>query len=100
MKPSWNLLELAIAAIIIVTIAVLLVALPACADEITCPQGQPCKIIVVSPQDEQVMLMPNGILDMATWSSRPLADYANAWRDKLKNAPAGKPFMPPAPEKK
>lgn len=84
-------------------IAVGIVLIGACSLSIaddTCPPGVPaCKILVVTPQEEQTLTAPNGILDMAVWASRPLGDFANQWRDKLKNAPAGKPYASPSPEK-
>ena len=70
----------------------------ALADDIACPQGTPCKIVTVTPQEEAALTAPNGILDMATWASRPLGDFANQWREKLRAAPAGKPYTTPKKE--
>ena len=68
------------------------------ADEITCPPNvQSCKIVVVTPQEEQTLLAPNGIFDMALWASRPLGDWINGWKDKLRTAPAGKLYVSPKP---
>ena len=65
------------------------------ADEPTCPPATPCKVVTVTPQEEASLTAPNGILDMATWASRPLGDFANQWREKLRTAPAGKAATPP-----
>ena len=69
------------------------------ADEPTCPPATPCKVVTVTPQEEASLTAPNGILDMATWASRPLGDFANQWREKLRTAPAGKANVPLPPEK-
>lgn len=67
-----------------------------------CPPGVPtCKIVVISPQEEQTLTAPNGILAVAEWGNRAgLADIVSAWRQKLATAPAGTVHKPETPDKK
>ena len=84
---------------VIATILTITTCSLARADEPTCPPATPCKVVTVTPQEEAALTAPNGILDMATWASRPLGDFANQWREKLRTAPAGKANVPLPPEK-
>jgi hypothetical protein len=66
-----------------------------------CPQGmQSCKVLILSPQEEQLLIQPGGIL--ATAGEARKLDYAGAAQyfiQKIKDAPAGdvkKPDPPPA----
>jgi hypothetical protein len=55
-----------------------------------CPTPMPCKILILTTEEEQAMLGPRGILDTAE-QGRPL-DLLGAvkfFRDKIAKAPAG-----------
>ena len=100
MDKFMRLAILWISALCIITAILILLFGNVRADEITCPPGFPsCKILVITPQEEQTLTGPNAIFDMARWASRPLGDWIDGWKAKLALAPAGKPFTPPAPPK-
>lgn len=57
-----------------------------------CQTASPCKIVILSAEEEQALLGPNMILDTAQ-QGRPL-DLSGAvtyFRDKLRQAPRGTP---------
>ena len=85
-----------------VAVAIVLIGLTVLArsDTPTCPPNTTCKVITVTPQEEQTLLGPNAILDMAVWAMRPLRDWADLWREKLRTAPAGKPHETPSAQEK
>ena len=61
-----------------------------------CPQGAPsCKVVVITPQEEQVLLQRNGILDSAEQARfLDLSAYVKYFRDRIANAPAGEVKKP------
>jgi len=64
--------------------------LPASAFAEPCPNNQPCKVLTLTPAEEQTLTGPNGIFDQATWASRStMTDIVAAWREKIKQAKAG-----------
>lgn len=71
---------------------------------VDCPSGaKQCKVLIVTPEEEQVLTQQNGIFEMAEWAFRPLGQAAKYWREKLATAPAGNtlptaPVVVPAPE--
>lgn len=72
-----------------------------------CPPGyKSCKVIFLSPEEEQSLTGANAILDHALWANRAgLSPVIEAWRRKLAEAPAGvvdapKPEMKNKPEPK
>ena len=68
--------------------------------DVPCPPPQPneppgCKVLVLTPFEQNILVGPNQILDTAK-QGRPL-DLTNAtdyFRHKIEAAPAGKPFGP------
>ena len=67
-----------------------------------CPPGAPsCKVVIMTPQEEQTLIAPNGIFDNAEWANRSgLAGIVAAWKQKLATSPAGtvkKPEPVPTP---
>jgi hypothetical protein len=68
-----------------------------------CPPPPPnipptCKVITVNPGEEGSLIGPGNILDAAEWARRmELFNTVQYWREKLKTAPAGTPYAPPAP---
>ena len=66
---------------------------------VPCPRGaKSCKIMVLSPEEEQALVQPNGILATAAVARKiDLEGIANYFFDKIKNAPAGKVTEPPKP---
>ncbi len=59
---------------------------------LTCQTSSPCKVIVLSKDEEDALLGQNKILDTAM-QGRPLdlLGAVNYFRDKIRNAPAGVP---------
>lgn len=78
--------------------------------EYPCPaNAKSCKIITLTPDEEASLVGPEMIFDHALWGARVRFDgIVQAWRDKIRNAPAGKatagkvvaPTPPPAPPTK
>lgn len=60
------------------------------AEPIPCQTPSPCKIIILSREEEAALVDPNQILDTAT-QGRPLdlMGKVNYFRDKIRNAPPG-----------
>ena len=56
-----------------------------------CPTPQPCKIVIISVDEEQTLLGQNMIFEMAEWAMRPLGPTIQAWRRKIESSPAGAP---------
>lgn len=59
------------------------------------PPTKQCKIITLTPEEEQTLIGPDMLFDQAQWARQQFGPLIKAWRDKLQNAPAGKA----APEK-
>ena len=61
-------------------------------DPAQCPQGaRSCKVVILTPEEENTLTAPNGIFDTAVWANRAaFTDMTRAWREKLSAAPAGK----------
>lgn len=56
----------------------------------SCPNNQPCKVITLTPQEEQTLTGPGGIFAQAEWASRStMSDLVAAWKEKLKQAKPG-----------
>lgn len=70
------------------------------ADPIFCQTPSPCRVIILSTEEEQALTGPNQILDTAM-QGRPLdlAGKVLYFRDKIRNAPAGQTVQPEAPPK-
>lgn len=66
-----------------------------------CPiAGKPCKIVVMTPEEEKTLTDPDMLMDHAIWANRVKFDsLVAAWRQKLQQAPAGK-IVEPKPEDK
>lgn len=63
-----------------------------------CPNpGEPCKVIVLTPQEEQMLMNKNGVLDTAQAARFiDLGNIVSYFREKIAHAPAGD--MKPAPK--
>lgn len=63
-----------------------------------CQTTSPCKVIMLSREEEEALTGPNQILDTAL-QGRPLdlLGKVTYFRDKLRTAPAGAPLTSPAP---
>lgn len=64
-------------------------------EQAQCPTPQPCKIVIISADEEQTLIGQNMIFEMAEWAMRPLGPTVQAWRRKLEAAPAGTPAKKP-----
>lgn len=74
-------------------------AQPETAPAYFCPPNTRCKILILTEQEEQTLVAPNAILDLARWANRSaMGDLTDAWREKIKQAPYGKPLEIPKPE--
>jgi hypothetical protein len=79
----------AVIAITVLTCAFLLFLAFARAEE--CPPNvQACKVLVLTPEEEQALMQPRGVLDTAR-EGRPLelGQIAAYFRDRIARAPAG-----------
>ena len=74
-------------------------ALAAEPKDVTCPTaGQPCKILVLTPQEEQLLIKPNGVLDSAAAGRYlDLGNIVSYFRIKLMQAPQGEVKSVPKP---
>lgn len=81
----------------------LLGAMTARTEEATtsCPVGaKSCKVITITPDEEQALAGPNMIFDHAEWANRAtLGQIVQAWRLKVLLAPQGKVVPAPAEKK-
>ena len=95
-RPRWNpVTELILAAVLGTAIALVLGSIVDRAKAETCPSPQPCKVLILTPDEEQALTGPRGILDTAE-QGRPL-DLGGAvkyFRAKIDKAPAGTPPVP------
>ena len=64
-------------------------------EQVQCPTPQPCKIVIISADEEQTLLGQNMIFEMAEWAMRPLGPTIQAWRRKIESSPAGAPAKKP-----
>ena len=66
---------------------------------IKCPNpGEPCKVLVLTPNEEKVLTGPNGILDTAAQGrSIELSGAVVYMKNKIQNAPEGTVQAPPKP---
>lgn len=66
--------------------------------EYPCPaNAKSCKVITLTPEEEASLVGSEGLLDHAAWANRVrFGDFVHGWRDKVRNAPAGKVAAPPA----
>lgn len=71
----------------------------ASAQEYPCPPGlKSCKVIVLSPDEETTLVGPEMIFDHAVWAARvKFESMTQAWREKIRQAPAGKVAPEPVP---
>lgn len=70
------------------------------ADLGTCPPGaKSCKILTITPEEEQTLAGPDMVWDQALWARQQFGPLLKAWRDKFQNAPQGKPYVEPTPPK-
>lgn len=86
----------------IVFAVLLLTASPVAATD--CPEGLPsCRVLILSPQEEQILTAPNGVLATAAEARKvDFAGVAEYFARRIKDAPAGevkKPAAPPEPDK-
>lgn len=98
---TLELLVLFIAGTLLVLFLQWILARPAGAAEAAttqCPNpGEPCKIVTISPQEEQLLIKQGGILDTAQAGRYiDLGNIVAYFRMKLANAPAGE--VKPKPE--
>lgn len=74
-------------------------ALAAEPKDVTCPTaGQPCKVLILTPQEEQLLIKPSGVLDSAAAGRYlDLGNVVSYFRMKLMQAPQGevKPVSKP-----
>ena len=68
------------------------------------PPGQPpvtkCKVIALTAEEEQALVGPNGVFDIAEKGAYiALGGVIKFFRDKIANAPAGVVKQPEAPKK-
>lgn len=69
------------------------------ADAAECPTPQPCKWISLSPQEEAILIQPNGILDTASQGRKIELEAATMYfRQRIKEAPQGGIKQPEAPK--
>lgn len=60
------------------------------AGKIICPTPEPCKILVLSQQEEKILMQQNGILDTAAQArSLDLGQFAVYLKTRIAAAPAG-----------
>lgn len=68
-----------------------------------CPTpGEPCRVILLSPQEEKLLMSPNGILDTAAQArALDLGQFSVYLKTRISGAPQGevKPVSPPAENK-
>ena len=71
--------------------AVFMLAMQAASRAEDCPAGvKACKIVVMTPEEENTLVGPEMIFDHATWAARAkFESLVNAWKEKLKQSPAG-----------
>lgn len=90
------------------TLALALIGTPVFSQDISktpCPSPQPnqaptCKILTLTPQEEQALLGAQGILESAEWARRlDLQGPVTYFRNKIQSAPAGVPYAAEAPAK-
>jgi hypothetical protein len=89
--------------ILLVTVPILLNWISP-ARAVDCPTpGEPCKVVILSPQEEKALTGQNGLLDTAAQGrSLELGGIAVYFKQKILTAPAGevkageKPADPPA----
>lgn len=66
-----------------------------------CPPGGPCKVLILTPQEEQALLQPGGVLDTAEKGAFvQLSGFISYLRNKIATAPAGivpEPAKPKVP---
>lgn len=63
------------------------------AAKIPCPTPEPCKILVLSQQEEKILMQQNGILDTAAQArSLDLGQFAVYLKTRIANSPAGEPL--------
>lgn len=86
----------------------LTLVVPAAAQDIgktPCPPPQPgqppqCKVLLISPQEEQALAGPNMILDVAEWGRRvDLSQAVQYFKQRLRDAPQGQPYQVAPAEK-
>lgn len=72
--------------------------LPRCANATDCPANAPsCKVITLTPDEEQVLIQPRGILDTAAQARQiDLANLVAYFRAKIDKAPQGDVKAPAA----
>lgn len=92
------------AALLVATIALVCNALAETAPPLgECPPGAPsCKVVIMTPQEEQTLTGQNGVFDQAVWASRStMQTLVDAWKQKLAQSPNGtKAPEPKKPEAK
>lgn len=90
----WSTKEVVWVSALVAAVAVLgvTIAWAQSPDPAQCPPGaKSCKVITLTPDEEQSLLGPNMIFEHAEWANRAgLAGIVAAWRGKIANAPAGK----------
>lgn len=66
--------------------------------EIKCPDNKPCKVVVLTEQEVQILTGPNGILDTASKARNlDLGQFVVYFQNKLANAPSGEVTPAPSP---
>lgn len=62
---------------------------------VPCPTAEPCKILVLSAQEEKILIGQNGILDTAAQArSLDLGQFAVYLKTRIASAPSGEPQKP------
>lgn len=79
--------------------ALLIAATPALADARTdCPEPTPCKVLLLTAQEEKILLDERGILATAAAArSLDLGSLVTYFQQKIVRAPAGDPKEVPVP---
>lgn len=85
--------------VFVLVLAMLAAVVAAYADDYPCPPGaKSCKVLTLTPDEEQTLIGPEMIFDHAVWANRvKFEGMVQAWREKLRQAPAGGAKSEPSP---
>jgi hypothetical protein len=64
------------------------------------PDAKSCKVLVITADEENTLVGPEMIFDHAQWANQvKFSGMVRAWRQKIEQAPLGKPMFEPQPPK-
>ena len=97
MRNAWIVAWLAL----LVAILWFFFGKPVWADDYPCPAGKACKVLTLTPEEQDMLLRDKGILQTAV-QARPLdlGAIVQYFVTKIEHAPAGKVVEPPKPPEK